>query len=289
MDFKPVAPLTGDEYQMRAIRTMAPETDLMNVALGLAGEAGEFCDQIKKHVYHKHDLDHDHLIKELGDQLWYIAAGCKLLNVRLSDVMAQNINKLNRRYPDGFSSESSRNREEFLHAAPAGKVTVSGHITQIDKNIIPTYWGGAPVANDGGAITFEFSPNFPSTAPARSAPEQVGECGPEMKDRSADSAQALSVVEEDDDDQTTFEKLADYRVRADNWRTGPDELQVYDPDLDVFFRAYKAGGKTWVTCRGEDDVQPLDIAVRKVLDDIYAPKAMEEPSPSTILRAFGVY
>lgn len=226
MDFKPVAPLTGDEYQMRAIRTMAPETDLMNVALGLAGEAGEFCDQIKKHVYHKHDLDHDHLIKELGDQLWYIAAGCKLLNVRLSDVMAQNINKLNRRYPDGFSSESSRNREEFLHAAP---------------------------------------------------------------EESAESAQALSVVEEDDDDQTTFEKLADYRVRADNWRTGPDELQVYDPDLDVFFRAYKAGGKTWVTCRGEDDVQPLDIAVRKVLDDIYAPKAMEEPSPSTILRAFGVY
>lgn len=81
-------------------------------ALGLTGEAGEVSDAIKKHVFHGHELSVDHLVKELGDVLWYVAFLCKTLNVSMEEVMNRNVAKLKERYPEGFSEEASRNRRE---------------------------------------------------------------------------------------------------------------------------------------------------------------------------------
>ena len=78
--------------------------------LGLAGEAGEVVDYLKKVVGHGHKLDRDKLVKELGDVLWYVAEICSAINADMSDVAQQNIDKLKDRYPDGFSSERSINR-----------------------------------------------------------------------------------------------------------------------------------------------------------------------------------
>ena len=78
--------------------------------LGLAGEAGEVVDYLKKVVGHGHKLDRDKLVKELGDVLWYVAEICSAINADMSDVAQQNIDKLKARYPDGFSSERSINR-----------------------------------------------------------------------------------------------------------------------------------------------------------------------------------
>ena len=104
-----------NEYQELALRTATPNQDArtrLNVAaLGLAGEAGEFVDQIKKHLFHGHELNREHLAAELGDVLWYVAIGCEALGVQLDDVMEGNIAKLRRRYPEGFSAERSQNRE----------------------------------------------------------------------------------------------------------------------------------------------------------------------------------
>lgn len=111
--------MTPEEYQALAARTLidAPGfeitgADLMVVwnALGLAGEAGEVADEIKKAIFHRHGIDRPKLIKELGDCLWYIAALCTKLDLRLSDVMAANIDKLLARYPDGYSAAASRAR-----------------------------------------------------------------------------------------------------------------------------------------------------------------------------------
>lgn len=111
--------MTADEYQQLAGRTLidgpdAAYTDeqLMLVwnALGLAGEAGEVADTIKKAVFHQHGIDRDELIKELGDVLWYAAALCTKLNVPISEVMERNIEKLKRRYPAGYSSDASKTR-----------------------------------------------------------------------------------------------------------------------------------------------------------------------------------
>ena len=100
-------------YQKLAARTLGPrsrEEQLSNAALGLAGEAGETADMVKKHLFHEHPLDHDAIVKELGDCLWYVAAMATTLGVSLDEVGERNIEKLRRRYPDGFSAERSLNR-----------------------------------------------------------------------------------------------------------------------------------------------------------------------------------
>lgn len=115
--------MNANDYQQQAARTLldAPDSDysareVMIVwnALGLAGEAGEVADTIKKAVFHRHDLDRDVLIKELGDVLWYVAALCSKIDVSLDEVMARNIAKLQKRYPNGYSSEDSKARVDTL-------------------------------------------------------------------------------------------------------------------------------------------------------------------------------
>lgn len=111
--------MNANDYQQAAGRTLidgpdAEYTDqeimLVWNALGLAGEAGEVADIIKKGVFHQHGIDRDKLIKELGDVLWYVAALCTKLGVPMGGVMAINIAKLKARYPDGYSSEASKAR-----------------------------------------------------------------------------------------------------------------------------------------------------------------------------------
>lgn len=108
--------MDANDYQRLALRTEAPgrERDdrLLNAALGLCGEAGEFGDSLKKWRFHAHPLDEAELRKELGDVLWYVALACDALGLRMGDVMTENIEKLRRRYPEGFSAERSLNRNE---------------------------------------------------------------------------------------------------------------------------------------------------------------------------------
>lgn len=109
---KKVYSLNG--YQRDALRT-AGSADingrLGNFGLGIAGEAGEVADYIKKVVYHKHPMDKDKLCKELGDVLWYVATLADTADLTLEEVARRNINKLRERYPDGFDPERSINRK----------------------------------------------------------------------------------------------------------------------------------------------------------------------------------
>lgn len=108
-----------DEYQELALRTASPQsieseqTMLDAAALGLAGESGEIADHVKKILYHGHPLDdatRDKIAKEIGDILWYCAVGAKGIGVSLSVIARLNVEKLRKRYPDGFSTEKSLNR-----------------------------------------------------------------------------------------------------------------------------------------------------------------------------------
>lgn len=103
-----------NEYQKLAARTLGKarshEQQLSNGALGLAGEAGEVADTMKKHLFHGHPLDREEMVKELGDCLWYVAALATALDMELDDVAGRNIDKLRKRYPEGFSVERSLNR-----------------------------------------------------------------------------------------------------------------------------------------------------------------------------------
>jgi NTP pyrophosphatase (non-canonical NTP hydrolase) len=79
-------------------------------AVGIAGEAGEVVDNIKKGIFHQHGLDENKVKEELGDLLWYVAGLCTQLGLDLDEVMVANIEKLQKRYPGGFSVEDSKNR-----------------------------------------------------------------------------------------------------------------------------------------------------------------------------------
>src|SRR5687768_18620728 len=107
-----------DTYQELALRTASKEslvdqgTMLNAAALGLNGEAGEIADHVKKVLFHGHPLDEgtrDKLAKEIGDILWYCALAARGLDLGLGEIAAMNVEKLRKRYPEGFSSERSLN------------------------------------------------------------------------------------------------------------------------------------------------------------------------------------
>lgn len=101
-----------NDYQKAALRTMSDKSDIVDAALGLAGESGEFADLVKKHIFQGHELDSEHLAKELGDIAWYLAVGAYVIGYDLETIFQTNIEKLRSRYPNGFDSDKSLHRKE---------------------------------------------------------------------------------------------------------------------------------------------------------------------------------
>jgi NTP pyrophosphatase (non-canonical NTP hydrolase) len=108
--------MTGNEYQAQALRSARligkEEQTLLNGVMGLAGESGECVDLMKKHLFHGHPLDREHMLLELGDVAWYLALSAYALDCDLETVFQKNLEKLRKRYPDGFATERSLHREE---------------------------------------------------------------------------------------------------------------------------------------------------------------------------------
>lgn len=108
--------MTMNYYQQQALRTAREDwaqiDRLILAALGATGEAGEFADMIKKYAFHEHDLNQDKVIKELGDIMWYVSEAASAMGVTLESVALANIEKLQKRYPNGFDPERSKNRVE---------------------------------------------------------------------------------------------------------------------------------------------------------------------------------
>ena len=100
-----------NEYQELAMTTLNPELSkrdvLINSVMGLCGESGEAIDIVKKWMAQGHELDKEHLAKELGDVAWYMAEAATALDISLEDIFQANIDKLKRRYPDGFETKKS--------------------------------------------------------------------------------------------------------------------------------------------------------------------------------------
>lgn len=114
-EYQELAMRTNDRKHTERLRKMLDDNmtaQLLNGCLGLSGEVGEFNDMIKKVVFHEAAADVDHLEKELGDIMWYIALICDAFGFDLDHVMRLNIEKLKARYPDGFDVDKSANRSE---------------------------------------------------------------------------------------------------------------------------------------------------------------------------------
>lgn len=106
--------LTANEYQRKAMTTLNPALTrkdiLINGVMGLCGESGEAIDIVKKHLHQGHALDREALAKELGDIAWYLAETAYALDLSLEEILRANLDKLKKRYPEGFDAERSIER-----------------------------------------------------------------------------------------------------------------------------------------------------------------------------------
>lgn len=107
--------MTFEEYKTAALATINPALSdrdkLINAAMGLAGESGEAIDLVKKWLYVGHEFDTQHFIRELGDIAWYLAEAVDALHIPLESIFQANLDKLAKRYPNGFSLDASVHRQ----------------------------------------------------------------------------------------------------------------------------------------------------------------------------------
>ena len=105
-----------DVFQEEALRSMRNdlpyEAICSNMCMGLAGETGETVDIFKKHIYQGKDLDINDVIEEIGDILWYIANLCNVNKITMKECMESNVEKLRKRYPNGFSIKDALERAD---------------------------------------------------------------------------------------------------------------------------------------------------------------------------------
>lgn len=113
----------NDWYVEQAIKTESLSKEVMNrlneertirllhAAMGMVTEAAEFLDNLKKHIFYGKMIDYTNLAEEIGDQMWYVAIGCDAIEVKIDDVLDNNILKLKTRYPERFDAKSALNRD----------------------------------------------------------------------------------------------------------------------------------------------------------------------------------
>ena len=89
---------------------------LLTAAIGMAAEGGEFAEIPKKIFFQGKPFNEEarfHMKRELGDIMWYWINACRALDLDPNDVIAENVNKLESRYPGGkFDTYYSENRQE---------------------------------------------------------------------------------------------------------------------------------------------------------------------------------
>ena len=88
------------------------KANLLHIAMGISGEAGELLDAVKKHVIYSKPLDMANVKEELGDLEFYMQAFRNWLGVERTNVIISNVNKLNERYEKGYSDKEASLRRD---------------------------------------------------------------------------------------------------------------------------------------------------------------------------------
>lgn len=100
------------EYQefVEGMKVYPEKHAIVYPALGLAGEAGEFAEKVKKWLRGDKELDKEACAKELGDVLWYVTSAAVDLGYSLHDIVLMNVDKLSSRKERGVVKGSGDNR-----------------------------------------------------------------------------------------------------------------------------------------------------------------------------------
>ena len=84
--------------------------DMLHCVVGITGEAGELADAVKKHVFYSQQLDSANVQEELGDLMFYIQHFCNTIGLPLEYIISLNVEKLKRRYPNGYTDANAKLR-----------------------------------------------------------------------------------------------------------------------------------------------------------------------------------
>ena len=98
--------------KLKKLKPTANQCELLHAAIGIAGEAGELLDAVRKHVFDGQPLDEDNVIEELGDLCFYIEAACQAIKMKRADIEELNVAKLCERYKDGYSDQQAQDRAD---------------------------------------------------------------------------------------------------------------------------------------------------------------------------------
>lgn len=105
--------MSPEEYTLLAQRTASEESDNeTHYALGICTEAGEIAHAVKAHIAYGQPLDRENIIEEMGDLCWYLANLMRITWTNWEEVWERNVQKLRKRYPDGFSEAAAINRAD---------------------------------------------------------------------------------------------------------------------------------------------------------------------------------
>ena len=88
------------------------EGPLIHAAVGIGGEAGELFDCVKRSFVYHQPIDHANVQEELGDILHYVMAAANVFGWTLEDLIENNMQKLKKRYPDGYSDAAAVARKD---------------------------------------------------------------------------------------------------------------------------------------------------------------------------------
>lgn len=96
------------------INDLTPEkADLLHMAVGVSGEAGELLDAVKKAVIYNKEIDLENVIEELGDLEFYMSKIRQIVGITREEILKQNIDKLSIRYAKGkYSNDQAQERAD---------------------------------------------------------------------------------------------------------------------------------------------------------------------------------
>lgn len=116
--------MQANDYQDGAARTICPQeqveqilhrdprlAQLLHSIVGMMGELGELAGAIEKHLWYGQQLDYGNLWEEFGDVAWYLAEGASSMKWDLNAILASNLKKLKKRYPERYTDHHAANRD----------------------------------------------------------------------------------------------------------------------------------------------------------------------------------
>ncbi len=104
--------MAEDAHRLKDFKPTSSQCELLHAAIGIAGEAGELLDAVRKHLFDGQPLDRKNVVEELGDLCFYLEAACQAIGVTREEIEQENQAKLSKRYEGGYSDQQAQERKD---------------------------------------------------------------------------------------------------------------------------------------------------------------------------------